>query len=134
MTTSLSAMQTNFLFDIAEDPVFHPPLEKQLREGFLFADVVECLNGTFSTGSFSNDDDQQFPALYFTLDEALKEQMDTRESFEANHDRDDIYEGVVFAVKWHPDDTLEFYSIDDGGVIDASSPVGISTCNEAMGL
>jgi|SRR5690554_6234422 len=133
--TTLTAMQTNFINDIADGSPVRDRLIQQLQSGFMFADVVECLNGQFSTGSFCDENNNQYPALYFSFEEAQKEHAESRESFELDHDDDDdAYEGVLFAVKWRTDDTLEFYAIDDIGVIDASSPVGVSSCNDSMGL
>ena len=116
--TELTPMQREWL-DICVTPDQQEQARKTLTEGgYLFADVVPCFNGSFSTGSTQRvGSDIIVPLLYLTVSEAIEANRECREEYEVGirdgyRDGDDRYEGEVMLVKWQGD-TLSFYTCDE---------------------
>jgi len=129
----LSKMQKAYLESEIESGKAESDVLAALND-FLFAEVVHCLNGDWSTGSTQNGDGEMLPALYASLSEAKEAYRDALNGFnEMNDDPDDVYEGEIVAVRWKPDDTLEFYLIDGDEVV-RDGLVGSVTALRAMGL
>ena len=112
--TTLTTAQQNFV-NMFDGEGRENMTSTLINGGLLYASVVVCMNGQYSTGSMSLNDDP-VPAL------------DTRESIEVEiaeeaaelarlveegaRDEDDEIEMELMAVRWNSDDTLSFYAPD----------------------
>ncbi|MCO4319971.1 hypothetical protein [Aliidiomarina quisquiliarum] len=104
------------------------------KHGFFYADAIHCLNGDWSTGAFMDKKGRSAPALYLTRKEALDAHEEALKDFNDTEERDadDAYEGEVVAVKWHSDDRLEFFHLNENGIPYPES-VGFTCARRAMG-
>lgn len=113
--TSLTTAQQNFvnMFDGEDRETMTSTL---INGGLLYASVVVCMNGQYSTGSMSLNSDP-VPALDTreSIEAEIAEEADelARLVEEGDRDEDDEIEMELMAVRWNSDDTLSFYSPDD---------------------
>jgi|AntDeeMinimDraft_5_1070356.scaffolds.fasta_scaffold25050_2 hypothetical protein len=128
----LTELQIQFLNSLEESGIT-VPISENTMDRFFFADVVPCLNGEFSTGSTTNDAGVNVPLLSISLSAATEEHNEAKADWSWEHGENDLYEGEIMAVRWSASDTLEFFSVDDDGVIHKDSPVGSCSVQRAMG-
>lgn len=114
LATKLTELQALFL---KENP--HISVDKLLNET-LYAEVVHCFNGVFSTGSFG-ESSASTPALFAE-----------RSEVEAilGECGDDTEECEVMGVRWLANDELAFYCVQG----DSSFFVGSNSAKKAMGM
>lgn len=130
-----SALQGQFLQSLKEKDA--AVVNGDLSQRFLFADVVHCLNGDFSTGGTTTDDGVNIPMLHVSFEDAneahLEADKDFQESREGEDDFGDVYEGEVMAVRWRSDDILEFFLVHEDGTLLEDALIGTCSVKRAMG-
>jgi len=108
-------------------------LSALLGKRCLFAEVVVCDYGQFSTGSTSNAAGISSPCLALDKTEIEREIAQMQESYldqieQGERDEDDEWEGQLMRVIWNIDDTLSFYSICDENCEHALARKAVTEC------
>lgn len=102
-----------------------------LRGEVLFAEVVVCMSGQYSTGSLGDVEDA-IPALDVRseIEAVIAENIEDykQQITEGERDEDDEWEGELMAVRWNSDDTLSFYAPEN-----LNDEVERQTLNEVCG-
>ena len=112
----LTPSQTDFIKQFPSeqfDEIF-----KAISQGCLFAEVVVCDLGQYSTGSMEDDSGKSLPCLSLFKEDIEKVIAGMEEEYrlqisKGERDEDDVWEGQLMRAVWHQDDTLSFFSACD---------------------